>query len=120
MILDQIINQNFQGVATVLTVIVVIIILILYFSGAFKSKFTNTVPKEVIYFRSKQCIHCVDFEPEWKKLKEMNKNVKFIDYTYETQMDMFEKHKISKTPTIFINGVLYKGKNTAKDIQKKI
>jgi glutaredoxin-related protein len=59
---------------------------------------------KISLFYSNHCIHCVNFKPEWDKMKSMFKqhNIDYEEFNIETSRDIFEKENIMAYPTIKI------------------
>jgi hypothetical protein len=66
---------------------------------------------EIILYKMNGCYYCVEFQPEWERIKEeYSDKIKFIEYEKSKNDDECEKANIQGFPTIIfdISGTKYK------------
>jgi len=80
---------------------------------------------KITLYHAVWCGHCVNFQPEWEKLKQLakEKNIKTESYEAEQDKDVMQKDGIRAFPTIMLqindDKIEYVGERTADKIMDK-
>jgi thiol-disulfide isomerase/thioredoxin len=79
--------------------------------------------KTLYLFKANSCSHCQNFLPTWTKISTKGiKNVKFVIYDYDTDLDKINEYKVESFPTIKLKTgdkiIDYNGNRDKESIRK--